>query len=204
MAHLYVTTAEVKTHLSIHGSSQDALIDALIDGAESLFNSLVGTDSLISSEHTEDFDIDNPNVSWYKRNRAFLLGAYKPTAVTTVNGVSAGTIDVDYIIKGNSLELKETPNIPTTFPYRIRIVYTAGITPGTDTAAVPADIKLAIKTITGSLYNARKADGIASFKQDLLSVNYKSESLLDTILDPEAKTAITLTARKYTVFSTII
>ena len=34
MAHLYVTTEEVKTHLSISGSSQDALIDALIDGAE--------------------------------------------------------------------------------------------------------------------------------------------------------------------------
>lgn len=204
MAHLYVTTAEVKTHLSISGSSQDALIDALIDGAESLFNSLIGTDSLISSAHTEDFDIDDANVSFYKRNRLFYLGAYKPTAVTTVNGVSAGTLDQDYIITGNTLELKETPSIPTTFPYRIRIVYTAGINGGTETAGVPADIKLAIKTITGSLYNTRKADGIASFKQDLLSVNYKDENPLDTLLSPENYSAITLTARKYTVFKTII
>lgn len=204
MAHLYVTTAEVKTHLSISGSSQDALIDSLIDGAESLFNGLVGTDSLISSTHTEDFAVDDLNKPYDSRNRVFNLGSYKPTAVATINAVSVGTIDVDYTITNQRLELKDYPTRPSAFPFRFRIAYTAGIDGGVATAGVPADIKLAIKTLTAALYNTRKSEGISSFKQDLLSINYKDGSILDTLGDPSLKSHIVTTARQYTVFRTII
>ena len=136
-------------------------------------------------------------------NRVFDLGAYKPTAVTTVNGASAGTIDVDYIITGNRLEFKDTKTAPTTFPFRFRIVYTAGIV-AANVAAVPVDIKTAIKTLASAIYSTRKASGVASFKQDLLSINYKDTNVLDTILDPAEKNVVQVIARKYTVYQTLI
>ena len=79
------------------------------------------------------------------------------------------------------LELKNGVAIPNTFPYRYKIVYAAGF------ATIPSDVKLAIQTLVGALYNTRNANGISSYRQDLLSVNFKDASILDTITDSEEK-----------------
>lgn len=199
MAHRYVTTAEVNTLLGISG--EDTLIDSLIDGAESLFDNLIGSETgLISSTKTEDFAVDDPSKPIAKRNRVFDLGTYKPTAITTINGTSPGTLDVDYTLTRNRLELKDVPTPPSSFPYRYRIAYVSGFA---DIDHVPADIKTAIKYIAAGFYNTKNAQGIASFKQDLLSVNYKDGSILDTILDSNAKTFLQAVVANYTVYSVI-
>jgi hypothetical protein len=204
MATRYLDKAELKLLLDISGTGQDTLLDAIIESAESIFDTLIAQPSgLISSSHTEDFAVNDTSKPWTDRNRVFELGAYKPTAVTTINGVSAGTIDVDYILDGQRLEFKDTKEGPTAFPYRFRIVYTAGIT-AANLAAVPTDIKTAIKTLASAIYATRKASGVASFKQDLLSINYKDTNVLDTILDPAEKNTVQLIAQKYTVHNTII
>jgi hypothetical protein len=192
----YITIAEVNTMLGISG--EDTLISQLIDGAESIFDGLIGSETgLITSAKTEDFAINNPNQPREKRNRVFYLGTYKPTAITTINGASPGTANVDYTLSGNVLEFKDAQTPPTTFPYRFRIVYTSGFA---DINAIPPDIKAAIKTITAAFYNTKNAQGIASFRQDLLSVNYKDGSILDTIIDPASKNIVQATVARYTVY----
>lgn len=205
MAHRYVTTAEVNTLLGISG--EDTLIDSLIDGAESLFDNLIGSETgLISSTKTEDFAVDDDSKPRSKRNRVFDLGTYKPTAITTINGASPGTVNVDYTLTRQRLEFKDIPTPPSAFPYVYRIVYVSGYTAidaQTQTYPLPADIKTAVKYITAGLYNTKNAQGIASFKQDLLSVNYKDGSILDTILDPASKSFIQAVVANYTVYSVI-
>lgn len=204
MATRYLDKADLKLLLDISGTGQDNLLDAIIESAESIFDALIGQESgIISSSHTEDFAVNYQNKPWADMNRVFDLGAYKPTAVTTINGVSAGTIDVDYILDGQRLIFKDAKTAPTAFPFRFRIVYTAGIT-AADLTEIPQDIKTAIKTLASAIYATRKASGVASFKQDLLSINYKDTNVLDTILDPAQKNAVQLIAQKYTVHNTII
>lgn len=204
MATRYLDKADLKLLLDISGTGQDNLLDAIIESAESIFDALIGQESgIISSSHTEDFAVNDQNKPWADMNRVFDLGAYKPTAVTTINGVSAGTIDVDYILDGQRLIFKDSKTAPTAFPFRFRIVYTAGIVAANITA-IPQDIKTAIKTLASAIYATRKASGVASFKQDLLSISYKDTNVLDTILDPDQKNAVQLIAQKYTVHNTII
>jgi hypothetical protein len=199
MAHRYVTTAEV--NLVLGTSGEDSLIDTLIDGAEALFDGLIGSETgLISSVKTEDFAVDDTSKPRDLRNRVFDLGTYRPTAVATINGASAGVLDTDFTLTGQRLEFRDFQQTPNVFPFRFRIVYTSGFA---SIADIPADIKTAVKYIVGALYNTRKAQGIASFKQDLLSVNYRDTGILDTILDPESRGMVAATAANYTVYSVI-
>lgn len=199
MATKYVTVQEVNTLLGTSG--EDSLIEALIQGAESLFDGLIGSETgLISSAKTEDFSVNDESLPPEKRNRVFYLRTYKPTAITTINGISPGTLDTDYTLTRNTLEFKDAVDEPTAFPYRFRIVYTSGFA---DINAVPADIKNAIKYIVSGFYSTKNSQGLSSFKQDLLSVNYKDGSVLDTILDTTQKTFVHATVSRYTVYSVI-
>jgi len=205
MAHRYVTTAEVNTLLGTSG--EDELIDSLIDGAESLFDTLIGSETgLISSTKTEDFAVEDQSKPAAKRNRVFDLRTHKPTAITTINGAAPGTLNTDYTLTRNRLEFKDAPTAPSAFPFIYRIAYVSGYTAidaGTQTYPLPADVKTAIKYIVAGFYNTKNAQGIASFKQDLLSVNYKDGSILDTILDQSGKSFIQAVVTKYTVYEVI-
>lgn len=51
--------------------------------------------------------------------------------------------------------------------------------------------------LAAAIKSTQSAEGIASFRQDLLSVNFKNDSILDTLIDPETKGLVKLTANKY-------
>jgi len=190
---MYVTTSEVS---ALTGAPNDSTLSAVIDGVESLFNGLIGSETgLITSTKTEYHPVENK----CDNGRVFYLKTFLPTSVTTINAVSPGTLDTDYTITGEKLELKDYATTPTVFPYRYKIVYTSGYS---SISTIPNDIKLAIKTIVGAIWNSRQTQGMASFKQDLLSVNYKDTSILD-ILGTDEKNFINSIINRYKVFSVI-
>lgn len=102
---------------------------------------------------------------------------------------------MDYILEGNKLTLKDLVTMPTVFPTnKHKIVYTSGFT------TIPEDIKLATKYLVAGLYNSRKSQGISSFRQDLLSVNYSGEGMIDTLLDTEQGNFVRAVVNKYKIF----
>lgn len=118
----YVTVDDVNSYLGISGS--DTLIGSLILGAEALFDTLAGTNGIESKSRTQDIKLGYAD-SQYDEGRVFYLNAVNITALTTINGVSQGTIDVDYTVSLQKVELKNYVAIPSTFPYRYRVVFSA-------------------------------------------------------------------------------
>ena len=189
----YVTTSEVS---DFTGAPNDTTLSAIIDGVESLFNGLIGSETgLLTSIKTEQHEMNTNRGN----GRIFYLKTLKPTAITTINGISPGTINVNYTIVGQKLENELAVTTPTAFPYRYTVVYASGFA---SISTIPADIKLIIKMLAGAVVNTRKTEGIASFKQDLLSVNYKDTSILD-LLSPENRNAVNLVVNRYRVFNVI-
>ena len=129
-------------------SGEDSHITSLIEGAESIFDTLIKSElGLLTSTKTEYHDPKEYNDSFWMRT-------YKPTDITTINGVDPGTIGTDYIIDGTKLVLKEALLFPTNFPYNFKIVYVSGFA---DINAIPQDVKIAIKYIVAGLYNTTKS-----------------------------------------------
>lgn len=177
MATRYVSVADANSMLGTSG--EDTLVEAVIIGAEALFDTVAGISGLQERAVTEDHPTEPTNVRPEDAGRVFYLAqpAPKTSAAVTVNGVSLGTHGTDYEISGNRLELAVPVSRPTAFPYRWRIAYTAGFA----TNAIPEDVKLAVKTIVSAVWQRKAAEGVASFSQDLLTVNFKQASLLDEI-----------------------
>lgn len=189
----YITTAEAKALLGLSG--EDDLIGTLIEWASKLFDTLIWSSySLDSSEKSEFHALYRPDVSDCEQGTVFYLRTINPTAVSTINGVSVGAIDVGYILEGQKLTLKDLVTMPTGFPNKHKITYTSGFT------TMPEDIKLAVKYLVAGLYNSRKSQGISSFRQDLLSVNYSGEGMIDTILDTEQGNFVRAVVNKYKIF----
>lgn len=189
MALKYTTLASLNAYLGTSGV--DTLLTQLGDGAEALFDKLTG-EGIETGTRTAIFDIGYYKQNPYKEGRVFYLPSINPTAVSTVNGASAGTIDVNYALIGSKLELQYPVSMPSSFPYKYKIVYTAGF------ATIPSDVINCINMIVGAMYNTRNSNGIASFRQDLLSVNFKDASILDTIADTKTKGVIQAIVTKYT------
>jgi len=188
----YITTAEAS---AFTGAPDNSTLASILLGAEALFDTLIGSATgILTSTKTEIHPVANVR----DNGRVFFLKTHKPTAITSINGASPGTIDVDYTLDGQKLEFDEFISAPTSFPYRYKIVYTSGYS---SISTIPDDVKLAIKEITGAIWNSRQAQGMSSFKQDLLSVNYDS-SVLDTLGTAE-KSHLNTVINKYKVFSVI-
>lgn len=190
MALKYTTIGSLNAYLGTSGI--DALLTQLGESAEALLDTLVG-DGIEVHTHTDIFPVGYYSANPCKEGRVFYLNAIKPLSITTVNGSSPGTIDVDYTIRGNCLEFANGWTSPSAFPYQYKIVYSAGY------ATIPLDVVQVVNMIAGALYNTRNANGIASFKQDLLSVNYKDGSILDTIMDTESKGVVQAVVNRYKV-----
>lgn len=191
----YVSTADINAYLGI--SWEDAFVAVINASAESILNNLIGTEWLDSWTVTEKIQYPAYRDSnGLYQGQIFYLKKKNPTAITTIDWVSV-TINTDYIIEGQRIFLKTPLSRISAFPYRNSIVYTAGYAP------IPADIKQGIYIIVWGLYNARKAQGISSFSQDLLTVNYSSTSLMDKILDPKWMTMLNSIVNKYKVPFTI-
>lgn len=74
------------------------------------------------------------------------------------------------------MTLKNSVSYQQTFPHLNTIIYTAGY------ATIPDDVKQAIKMAVGTLYNTKNANGLSSFQQDQLSVNYTDAQSSEDIL----------------------
>ena len=187
----YITIAEANTYIGTSG--EDAVIATLIDWAEALFDTMIGSETgLLTSEKTEVHPVNYRSFP----GKIFWLKTWNPTVITTVNSVAVWTVNVNYTIDGTRLELKDAQPIPTTFPYRFTVVYTSGYA---DISEIPKDIKTCIKQLVSGYYKKKDAEWISSFRQDLLQVNFSSDNILDTIADPEQKSAIKAVINKYTV-----
>lgn len=189
----YISPSEVAAFI---GAKNDSTLEAVINGVEGLFDTLIASDTgLIESTKTEYHPITNTK----NTGRIFYLNTHRPTEVTTVNGVAPGTINVNYTLTGEKLELAIATTPPTAFPIRHTIVYKSGYA---DMQSIPQDIKLVIKEMCGAVWNSRKWQGIASFKQDLLSVNYTNGSVLDT-LGTDQKNHLNTIINKYRIFNIV-
>ncbi len=189
----YVTTSEVS---DFTGAPDNATLGAVIDGVESLFDMLIGSESgLITGNKTEYHPVEDKA----NNGRIFYLKTLLPTTITTVNWVSAGTLDTHYTLEGQKLEFKDYVASPTVFPFRYKIVYVSGYS---SISTIPNEIKLALKQIVGAVWNSKQSQGMASFRQDLLSINYKDESILD-ILGTNERSHINTIINRYKVYSVI-
>lgn len=184
----YVTTEAVNLYLGT--CNEDPLIASLIASAESLFNHLVNSSSGLSqTTYTEKYRYPLGGFTSENIWRVFFLDNINPTALTSVDWTTVSSWD--YYLEGRKLTLKTAVSYQQTFPHLNTIVYTAGY------ATIPEDIKQAIKMIVGFMYNSKNANGLTSFTQDQLEVNYggNQNQNIETILS--GNWIITSIIRKY-------
>jgi hypothetical protein len=163
----YITSEEVQSFIGT--DCDEGTASLLVDMSEALFNSLINSETgLISSTKTEYFDPRRDFNSPTKVGRVFLLRTYKPTAITSINGVSPGTLNTNYTLIGRRLEFEFAKDYSTGFPYRYTIVYTSGL----QSTEIGSDIKLVCYYIAKGLFEKKKHMDVESFRQDLLSVKY--------------------------------
>lgn len=188
----YITSSELQSFLGVAIPEPQALL--LADMCESFFNQIIWSDTLKESSKTAYFDFKEV----YKHGGAVLYSpTYKPTSVTSINGVSAGVINTDYTILWRKITFKETLTVPTTFPERLTMVYVSWL----DT--IPNDVKTCCLYIGKGLWKNKESFDVASFKQDLLSVNYAGwKGILEQIIDPSEVNFIKMIANKYFVTHT--
>ncbi len=165
--------------------------------SEALFNRLINSDSgLISSTKTEYFDPRTDFGSQSKVGKIFLLKTYRPTVITSINGVSPGTANVDYTLVGRRLEFQYGKDYSSVFPFRYTVVYTSGLT----TEEIGNDIKTVCYYLSKGLFERKRHMDVASFRQDLLSVNFTtSNDFLDVVSNPSEISFIKLITNKYLI-----
>ena len=185
----YVTLSELNSYLGTSG--EDTLITTLWNYAESVFDTLIG--QVLEEWHVTQYFPYWYSEGNYPEGRVFWLNSTRIIDIVTINGTDPGTKDTDYIIEWRRLELKNTVTTANTFPFRYTIVYNAGYNP------IPDDVKLAVSILVGALYNTKNANGISSYRQDLLSVNYKDGNILESITDTAQKGVVQAIINKYTV-----
>lgn len=159
---MYITASD----LTANGITwETAYLDSLIARVEALFNSLIGDDlGVLEQERTEE-------LCGVYSQYCFNLKYQNPITLTTING---DTIDTaDYKIIGQKLILKDSVSSTTDFPHLCTIVYQAGFT------SVPEDIKQVCLSLAAYIDNTKKSQGISSFRQDLLTVQYGAKEIQD-------------------------
>ncbi len=129
----YISKEEINSFIGVDMGAINTQLIA--DTAETIFNELIGSDGLLASSKTEYFYDGDFGLG--KIGRVFFLRTYNPTVITTINGVSPGTVNVDYTLIGRRLEFEFAKDKPTTFPVRYTIVYTSGL------STIPNEVKTA-------------------------------------------------------------
>lgn len=193
----YITSSEI---IGFIGTSCDeGTASLLADMSEAFFNQLINSPAgLLSSVKTEYFDPKRDFSCPAKVGKVFLLRSFKPTAITTVNGVSAGTLNTNFTLTGRRLEFEFAKDYPAAFPYRYTVVYTSGLT--ADELNSAKDIKTACLYIAKGLFERKKHMDVSSFKQDLLTVNFTTgKDFLDVLSDASDVSFIKLIVNKYLV-----
>ena len=120
--------------------------------------------------------------------RVFVLRQNNPTSVSTVDGTNM-TLNVDYILDGRRLILKDQVDTVADFPYLHTIVYTFGY------ATIPNDVKQAMYSVVTAMRNeSKRQGGIAGFTQDKLSVTFETDRW--GLKDPSTRDYITPEVKK--------
>lgn len=187
----YITWADVGSFV---GSSCNSNISGMLaEMASSFFDRLIWSEGgLLLSERT-DYFVESDFACW-KVGKIFYLKNFHPTTITSINWNTTLVANTDYILDGRRLEMKNPVSIPGDFPNRIAVVYEAWL------EKVPYDVKTSCLFLAKWLHNQRKNADMASFKQDLLSVNFTTgKSFLDTLCDPSDSGFINLIVNKYRI-----
>jgi len=140
-----------------------AYLDSLVARSESIFNVLIDNEYwIMKTEITEVFQ----DIHWCDTLK---ISYHNPTTLTTING---STVPVwEYYFIWNKLLLKNAVSVIDDFPNTLTLVYEAWYT------KVPADVQQVCISLAGYLDNTKKASGISSFSQDLLTVSYGSKEV---------------------------
>lgn len=159
---MYITASDLTAN-GITGES--AYLDSLVARVEALFNTLIGDDAwVLLQDRTEELSNINSQ-------DCFLLRYAEPATLKTINGVAIDS--ADYKIIGQKLYLKNTVSSLTDFPYLCTIVYEAWYDP------IPEDIKQVCLSLAAYINNTKTSQGISSFRQDLLTVQYGAKEVQD-------------------------
>lgn len=171
-----VTTAEAKAHLWVDHDSDDALIDALVAAARRTAEARTGA-SFVSRTLRATFDaVEGAPPLTLPRGPVASVTSFEVWSDAADDWQTvAGT---NYYVAGDRLCLVETgagdwPTADRTFD-AYRVTYVAGWGAA---AAVPDDVKQAIKVITADLYEKRETQIGAGLV--LTEVPYSAARLLD-------------------------
>lgn len=185
----YITTTEVETYAGLGTGTISA---SLVSTAEAFFDALAGI-SLGNIARVESIHLSESYIRLMGQDlgrKIYLNAPVDITATVKINGVTIAS--TDYTTDGSTLILRNQLPYPLDFPASWKIEYTGGYNP------VPADVKSACILIALSLNSSKNAQGISSFRQDLLSVNYDTAGSLEkTLGDPMSASLVRTIINKY-------
>ena len=163
----YATVTNVKEHLNISGSAQDAFLSNLITEVESVINLYcVRGDGFASASHTEYYD---------GGGIAQLTLTHTPvTAIASVYDDLDGDFGSDTLVGATEYrvaratgELVNKDSIAWQDGVgNIKITYTGGY------STIPADIRLATIRLTAKFYNLRSSSGIKQMTAGALNLSF--------------------------------
>lgn len=150
-----VTLADTKAFLKITASTEDTILETLVNAVSVLVSNYLGR-KLVSAAFTEYYDGDGSDT--------LVLNQFPVTALSSINDdptrTFAGSTEVviarDTILDGNAGIVRVWNGKPA-FIYgrsNIKVTYTAGYTAGSN---VPADLMLAVKLTIEQIYKNRYA-----------------------------------------------
>ena len=157
-ANAIIDLADAKLHLGISGTSQDALVEALIDQASEMVEVLLAGAKVIRRTITDE---DQPR----PKGRRMHLNARPIVTVTQVRDSLGTVVDAttyQALASDGVLEHDGLWPYPTRTgggPGRFRVTYSAGI--AANFAAVPFRIRQACRLLVGLGYQSR-AEGVAN------------------------------------------
>jgi len=192
LANALTTKEKVKSYLSLSGSTNDVLIDMLIDQATAFIENYCGGRKFLSQSYTDVVDTKGGDKLFFEN--------YPVTALTSVkyrSGTPSSPIwnvyNVDtYLLYSKAGYVKFFGQLPVS-SQGIQLVYTAGylidFTQETNPTfhTLPNDLSMACTMFVASLFQNRQAQGISQLRTEGQEVRYKD---LSEELPPSVKTIL--------------
>lgn len=167
----YVTRPQLKTYLQISDTSQDALLDLLIESVEALIESRTGR-HWGDPETVTDEVYDYKPILWLRNMDITAVDAVKLGNSQTGTPTALSSGDYTWSDEGRIVLGSQYGFVPSQWNYdyvQVSYKYTAG--------AVPADLRLAAMQVASVFYNKSTSGGqqITREKIGNLETQYKSQ-----------------------------
>lgn len=175
-SNVFVTLANVKLYLGISTTTDDELLEILINQATDTVEAYLGLTVLLTTYTNEVYDGGGTNELFLKNypvDTTSVTLQYRNTTVTNNDSWSTVTTTDYFIYGGEGYIWKNTPFID--LPQHYRATYDAGWASG----SVPDDLKLAVMKLVSGLYNRMRAEGKKSEKLGEYAVSWMDEEVLD-------------------------